>query len=145
MVIPVLIAACVCLSVTVAWLLLRPRLQYADVWLAYFDGVWKSNNSLDDFQECQLPFTKLSYEASMAFKAKFGEMAYNKANRMLAGEFARGWLKDNNPDMRNCDIVLHSEYAVELALTPTPVSVEMARLSRASQLRQRRCEVHQNR
>lgn len=57
------------------------------------------------------------------FKAEFGEMAYNKANRTIASEWVRNYMRAH--DWRTVDIVQQFPMVVELCLTPT-VAVETA-------------------
>ncbi|UQZ09605.1 hypothetical protein [Freshwater macrophyte associated tombus-like virus 2] len=64
-----------------------------------------------------------SMDAAIAAKAKFGELRYSNANRLIVDGFVRKWLKEEEPDMRNLDIVRFTPIAVELALTPTLMAV----------------------
>lgn len=83
-------------------------------------------------------FTDLATEAALAFKEKHGELRYNAANRLLAGEFCRKWLRDEHPDLRRVDAVMHATYAVELALTPLEFSVHASGFAADAGVRSRR-------
>jgi hypothetical protein len=77
-------------------------------------------------------FTPLAFEAAMACKDKYGEMKYNNANKVVVGEFVRTWFRENKPDLRVCDRVMHAQYAIELALTPTVFAVQATRYAASS-------------
>lgn len=73
--------------------------------------------------------TRLAFEAAMACKEKYGELRYNNANRLVAGDFVRDYLRKQYPDLRVVDRVMHASYAVELALTPTRFALAAQRYS----------------
>lgn len=82
--------------------------------------------------------TRLAVETAMACKEKYGEMRYNNANRLVVGDFCRDYLRTQYPDLRHVDRVMHSGYAVELALTPTLFAVSAARFAREPLVAERR-------
>nr|UUW21103.1 MAG: hypothetical protein [Sanya tombus-like virus 6] len=85
--------------------------------------------------------SRAAYLAAIAFKEKYGEMKYTTANRLVAGEFVRCWLRDNYPDMRTCDRVRHATIAVEWCLTPLPAAVEVAEMQQSRSILERRAAV----
>jgi hypothetical protein len=78
-------------------------------------------------------------EVAYEFKAEFGEMRYNKANRTIAGDWVRKQLRAR--DVRIVDIVRLMDMCVELCLTPTGASVEAAQYARSYEARARRAAV----
>lgn len=96
---------------------------------------------LDAFVESEVSpkqVPRWSMDAAIAAKAKFGELKYNNANRIIVDGFVRKWLKEENPDMRTIDIVRFSPIAVELALTPTVPAVMAHGYSLDASVRERR-------
>lgn len=78
---------------------------------------------------------RVAYE----FKAEFGEMRYNKANRCIAAEWVRRRFRDM--DMRYVDIVRHMDVCVELCLLPTKHAVAASRIAASREVRERRSAV----
>jgi hypothetical protein len=83
--------------------------------------------------------TRAARMAAYAFKAEFGELRYNKANRIVAGDWVRKHFRDGG--MRYVDIVRHMDIAVELCLLPTESAVTAARLARTREVAARRAVV----
>lgn len=83
--------------------------------------------------------TRAARMAAYAFKAEFGELRYNLANRRIAGDWIRKHFRDGG--MRNVDIVRHMDIAVELCLLPTSSAVMAATLARTLEVRERRAAV----
>lgn len=83
--------------------------------------------------------TRAATMAAYEFKAEFGELKYNKANRILAGDWVRKHFLDMG--MRKVDIVRHMDIAVELCLLPTCNAVRAAELARTREVRERRSVV----
>jgi len=81
--------------------------------------------------------TPYQREIAYAFKAKNGEMKYNAANRLIAGDFVRKYMADNK-DMRDFDKVKLMAVAVELCLLPMAGAVAAAELARSSEFSSRR-------
>jgi hypothetical protein len=114
----ILIALCVALLALIFRLVCRSR-----------ESVYKED--VDRFDEAceggEVPdgriYTRLAFEAACACKEKYGEMRYNNANRIVAGEFVREYLRKNYPDLRVVDRIKHATYAVELALLPMKSAV----------------------
>jgi hypothetical protein len=77
----------------------------------------------------------LAYE----FKAEFGELAYNKANRVIATEWVLRRHKEMS--MRHVDSARHTPITVELCLLPTQHAVRATELSRSAEFRGRRAAV----
>jgi hypothetical protein len=78
------------------------------------------------------------YQRQLAyqFKAEFGELRYNKANRIIAGDWCRKAMADN--DVRLTDRVRLLPLAVELCLLPTRHAVQAAELAATYEVRHRR-------
>jgi hypothetical protein len=86
--------------------------------------------------------TKPAFAAAMAFKERFGETRYNKANRLLAGEFVRDFFRSEEwRDLRVVDRIRHSEIAIELCLIPTNAAVFAAELRASGAVKSRRAAV----
>lgn len=83
--------------------------------------------------------TRAARMAAYAFKAEFGEMRYNKANRLIAGDWVRKHFRDGG--MRYVDIARHMDIAVELCLLPTSSAATAAELARTREVRARRAAV----
>lgn len=83
--------------------------------------------------------TRAARMAAYAFKAEHGELRYNKANRVIAGDWVRKHFRAM--DMRDVDIVMHMDIAVELCLLPTSRAVMAADLARTREVRERRAAV----
>lgn len=80
-------------------------------------------------------------KAALAFKEKYGEMRYSQANKLIAGEFVRGYLREHYPDLRVVDRVTLAPYAVEWCLVPLLASCAAAELGRDRALEERRAQV----
>lgn len=80
--------------------------------------------------------TRCARLAAYEFKAEFGELKYNKANRCIASDWVRKHFR--NMDMRAVDIVRHMDVCVELCLLPTAGAVRAARLAKDTDIRARR-------
>jgi len=84
-------------------------------------------------------FSRAAREVAYQFKAKFGELKYTNANKILAGEFVRNtWA---GTDMRAYDVALHTPMAVEACLTPLVGAVEAATYNRMAAVKARRAAV----
>jgi len=83
---------------------------------------------------CKL--TRCGVMTAYEFKAEFGELKYNKANRIIAGDWVRKKFKEM--DMRAVDIVRHMSITVELCLVPTTEAVVAASFARDLETRKRR-------
>jgi len=108
--------------------------------LGHFDAV----NEADEWHPARglAGVSRPGHAAAIAFKEKFGELRYNNANRCVAGDFVRKWLRDTYPDMRSVDRVRHTEMAVELALLPTEAAVEAAAFAASAAAARRRAAVN---
>jgi hypothetical protein len=84
--------------------------------------------------------SRLSRVLAYEFKAEFGEMRYNNANRIIAGGWVRQKLSEMK-DLRKVDMVRHAEMAVELCLLPTAHAVRAAELAKTAEVRGRRAAV----
>jgi len=83
--------------------------------------------------------TRYQRELAYRFKAEFGEMRYNKANRIIASDWCRKTMKDE--DVRVVDQVRHLPLAIELCLLPTQHSVAAAEVAGTYEVRARRAAV----
>lgn len=83
--------------------------------------------------------TRCAMLAAYEFKAVYGELRYNKANRCIASDWVRKHFRDM--DMRNVDIVRHMDIAVELCLLPTKAAVKASHLARDGDIKARRAAV----
>jgi len=83
--------------------------------------------------------TRVARQVAYEFKAEFGELRYNNANRCIAGDWVRKRFRAM--DMRYVDIVRHMDVCVELCLTPTVHSVGASELARTPEVRARRALV----
>lgn len=92
---------------------------------------------LDDEDRVCVVSTPLTRELAYEFKAEFGELRYNKANRILAGDWVRLRLA-KIPDLRAVDRVKHMDIAIELCLLPTKHAVAASKLARSREVRARR-------
>jgi len=90
---------------------------------------------LDEADSADKP-TRCAVMTAYEFKAEFGELNYNKANRIIAGDWVRKKFKEM--DMRAVDIVRHMSITVELCLVPTTDAVVAASFARALETRKRR-------
>lgn len=126
------LATCILLLVCLyLWRISRPCVE-----LDCFDSMVGGNDG-EGLGVC----TRLSFEASMACKEKYGELRYNNANRLVVGDFVREYLRTRYPDLRVVDRVKHASYAVELALVPTRFSLAAQRFSQNPCVVKRRTEV----
>jgi hypothetical protein len=80
--------------------------------------------------------TRCARMAAYEFKAEFGELKYNKANRCIASDWVRKHFRDK--EMRAVDIVRHMDICVELCLLPTAGAVAAANLAKDRDIRARR-------
>ncbi len=132
MMLPLCILVITVLLVILWWKWPRGRCIFAeDVHRA--DAAWTGGDVKDG-----VVYTKLAFEAAAACKDKYGEMRYNNANRIVAGEYVRTYLRETYPDLRVVDRVMHSTYAVELALLPTPFAAQASGFSSSSAVKARR-------
>jgi hypothetical protein len=92
----------------------------------------------EEWHDARSGLSKPGVAAMTAFKERYGEMKYNLANRAIAGDFIRGWLQKEYPDMRAVDRIRHCELAIEMALTPSQAALEAAEFARDSAVRARR-------
>lgn len=83
--------------------------------------------------------TAVARRVAYEFKAEFGELRYNKANRCIAAEWVRRKFRDM--DMRYVDIVMHMDVCVELCLLPTKHAVLATGLAATPEVRARRAVV----
>jgi len=84
--------------------------------------------------------TPYQRELAFEFKAEFGELRYNNANRRIASDYVLKAMS-NNKDLRNCDRVRLYPLTVELCLLPTRDAVTAANLARTLEVRARRSAV----
>ena len=126
--IPLVVVACYLLYAFLAWLH-RPTWG-AEVVRDIDDG---PNDT--DGRAVSAVARRVAYE----FKAEFGELRYNKANRCIASDWVRRRFRDM--DMRYVDIVIHMDVCVELCLTPTCHAVRAARLAATPEVKGRRALV----
>jgi hypothetical protein len=122
------LAVCVIVLVVVVRLWRRPSIGAKLV--AAIDSDPEGNCSIT---------TRAARMAAYAFKAEFGELRYNKANWLVAGDWVRKHFRDMG--MRNVDIVRHMDIAVELCLLPTEAAVLSSSLARTREVRERRSAV----
>jgi hypothetical protein len=109
----------------------RPRVRWGATVLAELDAG-------DDLEGVST--SRLSRVLAYEFKAEFGEMRYNNANRIIAGGWVRQKLSEMK-DLRKVDMVRHAEMAVELCLLPTAHAVRAAELAKMAEVRGRRAAV----
>jgi hypothetical protein len=67
-------------------------------------------------------------KAALAFQERYGVMRYTQANRLVAGDFVRGYLRKEWPDMRMYDRVVHAGYAVEWCFVPLMPTIHAAEI-----------------
>nr|WRQ65621.1 tombus P33-like protein [Tolivirales sp.] len=110
------------------------------IWRVWPDDVGSmAVSSLDSFTGRGV--TRLQQEVAYEFKAKFGELKYNKANQIIAGEFVRSYWREHNKDMRAHDIAMHYPMAVEMCLLPLQGAVEANKMARRRAVVDRRSAV----
>lgn len=129
-----LLPAVVVIAIVLLWLVWRrPRPDAFAEDVSRTDAAWRGADVPDG-----VVYTKLAFEAAAACKEKYGEMRCNNANRIVAGEFVRNYLREHYPDLRVVDRVMHSTFAVELALLPTPFAAQAAGFSDSPGVKDRR-------
>jgi hypothetical protein len=96
---------------------------------------------LDSLDEDSIGFvtTRVQRKLAYAFQAKFGELRYNKANRIIAGDWVRAEMAAM--EMRNVDIVRHMAVTIELCLTPSSSAVVAAQIAQRRAVRERRAAI----
>lgn len=87
----------------------------------------------------EIATTRYQRELAYRFKAAHGELKYSKANRIIASDWCRMTMKEEN--VRAVDIVRHLALAVELCLTPTRDTVIAAQYAASREVRRRRAAV----
>jgi len=83
--------------------------------------------------------TAVERRVAYAFKAKFGELRYNKANQIIANDWVLEEFKTMS--MRNVDIIRHLSMTVQLCLMPTKHAVVAARVASMAAVKERRSAV----
>lgn len=82
--------------------------------------------------------SSLAVAACVEFKEEFGEVSDTKANRLLAHNYVRDWMRKTHPDLRKVDMLLHVPMAVELCLIPTAAAVRAASLQKEGAVKRRK-------
>jgi hypothetical protein len=83
--------------------------------------------------------TRYQRELAYRFKAEFGELRYNKANRIIASSWVLKTMAGD--DVRYVDRVKLEPLAVQLCLLPTQAAVTAARIAQMHEVCARRSAV----
>jgi len=137
--------ACDIAIIWLAYMVIRRLLAALVRWWrpVAFEADLKSFDSFDDEVETKEAAgsvtTRVQRLLAYEFKAEFGDLRYNKANRLLAGDWVRKRMKDMG--MRPLHITRLSPMTTELCLVPSVEGIEAQRFAASGLVQGRRAVV----